>query len=62
MKEEDVLKEAQEVEKELDGFREPRKFSPLWYILAVFLALMMTFMIFPPYSIRLDPSPSYVPD
>ena len=61
MDEKDVLKEAQEVEKELDGIREVRKFSPLWYILAVFLSLLIIAMIVPYYSVKLDPEPSSIP-
>ena len=63
MKEEDVLKQAKEIEEELKGVgQEVKKFkSPLWYILGVLLALLIVLMIVPYYSIRLDPRPSYTP-
>lgn len=62
MDEKDVLKEVQEIEEELKEEREEiRKLSPLWYILAVFLALLIIVMIFPYYSVKLDPSPSRIP-
>ncbi len=41
---------------------EPRRLSaPMKYILAVFLVLLMVVMIFPIYSVKLDPTPKDVP-
>lgn len=63
MDEEDVLKEAKEVEKELEVVKEEvKRFkSPLWYILGIFLALLIVLMIVPYYAVRLDPNPKYIP-
>jgi len=41
---------------------EPSRFKgPVKYILAVFLVLLMVVMIFPIYSVKLDPTPKEVP-
>lgn len=58
MKEEDILKEAHEIDQEKHF---PKKKSPLWYILGIFLALLLVVMIVPSYSIRMDPHPSQIP-
>jgi transglutaminase-like putative cysteine protease len=61
MNEAEILKEAQEIDRELranpDKLKERRK-SPLAYILAVFFALLIILMVVPYYSIRADPEPS----
>ena len=62
MKKEDFLKEAQEVGGQLKAEREELKKekSALWYILAVFLALIVVSMIIPYYGVKLDPEPKYI--
>ncbi len=62
MKKEDFLKEAHAIEGQLKGEREELKKekSALWYILAVFLALIVVSMIIPYYGIKLDPEPNYI--
>lgn len=60
LKEEDLAKQAEEIEREIDD--EPEKGrSPLWYVLAIFLALIVVLMAIPYYSIRMDASPSRIP-
>lgn len=62
MKKEDFLKEAQEIEGQLKDEREElrKERSALWYILAVFLALIVVSMVVPYYGIKLDPEPKYI--
>jgi len=63
MKEEDLLKEAQEIDKELkEGkikIRDTK--TPLIYIIIPFLILLMILMIIPYYSIKLNPEPKNIP-
>ena len=60
MQEEDFLKEAKEVEKEIDNVSDKGK-SPIWYIMGVLLALILVATIVPYYSIKMDPRPSSIP-
>ena len=63
MKEEDLLKEAQEIDKELkEGkikIRDTK--TPLIYVIIPFLILLMILMIIPYYSIKLNPEPKNIP-
>lgn len=67
MKEEDLLKEAHETEKELKQEIEKDQkeisilSSPLWYIVGIFLALIIILAIFPPWAIKADPEPRNIP-
>ncbi len=49
------------MKREPDLEEEEPKPNPLKYILAVFLALIIVLMVVPYYSVRLDPSPNYIP-
>ncbi|MBL7050743.1 transglutaminase domain-containing protein [Candidatus Woesearchaeota archaeon] len=62
MKKEDFLKEAIDVEEQLNSEKEElrKERSALWYILAVFLALIVVSMIIPYYGVKLDPEPNYI--
>ena len=60
MKEEDVLKEAIEINNNLKEEEEKKK-SPIGYIVGIFLALIIIFMAIPYYSVRLDPEPAKIP-
>ncbi|MEM4244700.1 MAG: transglutaminase-like domain-containing protein [Candidatus Nanoarchaeia archaeon] len=52
---EDILPEKVIVEEEV------KKRSPLWYIVAAFLVLMVVVWIVPYYGLRSDPKPSNIP-
>ena len=62
MKEEDVIKEAEEIDDHIKrhGNDLKKERGPLWYVLAVFLALMVVAMVVPYYGIKLDPEPKYI--
>jgi transglutaminase-like putative cysteine protease len=63
MKEEDLLKEAKEIEKEIERDKEEISLlkSPWFYAVAVLIVLVFVLAIFPPYSIRADPEPRNIP-
>lgn len=63
MKEDDILKEAIEIKKELQESEIEIKKSkkPIQVILMFIIALLVIMMIIPHYSIKLDPSPKKVP-
>ena len=48
------------MKKDFEEEEQPKP-SPLKYILAVFLALIIVLMAIPYYSVKLDPSPQYIP-
>ena len=62
MKEEEIIKEAEEIEDHIKkhGHDVRKERGPLWYILAVLLALMVVAMVVPYYGIKLDPEPKYI--
>jgi len=60
MDKEELVKDVEEIKKELDDYEKKKK-SPLWYILGVFLALIIVLMTIPHYAVRLDPEPSEIP-
>ena len=62
MKEEEIIKEAEEIEDHIKtyGHDIKKERGPLWYILAVLLALMVVAMVVPYYGIKLDPEPKYI--
>jgi len=45
----------------MDEFEEEKGKSPIIYIIAVFLILLMVVTIVPLYSIKIDPRPNYIP-
>lgn len=59
MKEEDMLKEAIEIDNMKDEGEKKR--GPLIYVAGVFLALIIILMVIPYYSVRLDPEPVKIP-
>lgn len=63
MKQEDLLREAEEIDKELKQgkikIRDTK--TPLIYIIIPFLILLMILMIIPYYSIKLNPEPKNIP-
>ncbi|MBC8500987.1 MAG: transglutaminase domain-containing protein [Nanoarchaeota archaeon] len=46
---------------EIEPLDEEKKKSPLIYIIAVFLVLLLVLMIFPHYGVKLDPQPEKIP-
>lgn len=64
MQPEDLLKQAQEIEKEIKeeeaGQKDYKK--PLIWIIALFLALIIILMVVPHYAVRLDPFPKQIPE
>lgn len=60
MEEDEILKEAVEIDHE-DDHGLIKKKSPLWWIIGIFLALSIVVMAIPYYSVRLDPSPKKIP-
>ena len=56
MKEEDVIKEAEEIDEHIKthGHNIKKERGPLWYILAVLLALMVVAMVVPYYGTILN--------
>jgi len=63
MHEHDIIKEAEEISREMQETKEELKKArnPLWYILAVFLILIIILMMLPSYSVKLDPEPKSIP-
>lgn len=63
MNPEDIRKEAEEISRELEKTKEDirKKASPLWWILAAVLALLIILMIVPFYGVKLDPEPKNIP-
>ncbi len=63
MEEKDLLKEAEEIDKEYlaDQPTDNKKKSPLWWILGVLLAFLLVMMAVPYYGVKLDPRPSEIP-
>ncbi len=62
MREEDLIKEAQEIQRELQGAEHDVKKTknPILIILGFVVALLLIMMIVPQYSIKLDPSPKEI--
>jgi transglutaminase-like putative cysteine protease len=62
MKEEDIIKEAEEIDEHIKthGHYVNKERGPLWYVLAVLLALMVVAMVVPYYGVKLDPEPKYI--
>lgn len=46
---------------ETEELKEPRDWGPIKYIIAVFILLLIVLMTIPYYSIKLNPSPKYIP-
>ena len=62
MNEDDIQKEAEEISKELEqAKKEIKKASPMWWILAAVLALLVIMMVVPFYGVSLDPEPKNIP-
>lgn len=60
MRKEEIIKEAKEIEEDLEESVEKR--NPIWYIIAVFLALIVVVMIIPISGIDKDSRPQHIPD
>jgi transglutaminase-like putative cysteine protease len=63
MKEEDLRKEAREIQEELRGTEEDlrRSRQPIYMILTILVALLVVIMVVPRYSITIDPRPGEIP-
>jgi len=55
------IEETKEIESEIIEDLEPWYKGPIKYILAIFLILILTLWYIPNYAIKLDPSPSKIP-
>ena len=63
MNEEEIRKEAEEIDKEIyNSKRDIKKSRVIWWILAPVLALLIILMIVPHYSVKIDPEPSNIPN
>jgi hypothetical protein len=69
MNEEEIIKEAEEIEKEIEreefereGIEQRNERGPLLWILALFLGLIVILMVIPHYAVRLDPVPKNIPE
>ncbi len=61
MDEENITKEAVEIEKGLRNGEPKKGFGPIKYIILIFLIFIMVLWAIPYYGVKLNPEPRYIP-